>query len=397
MADTVIMDRPVIAITGSSGKTTTKEMIAAILQKRWNMFKSNQNGNDIWVIQSRYKIFKSIQNGNDVWYTSQYAEQIDSSYQAVVLEYGLRYPGDITKHCKLIQPNIGIITNVGSAHIGNFNGQGKSAIAAAKSELISGMKPDGLLLLNADDPNSKLLDTTGFKGEIILIGLGQECNYYAEQIIYTDTGMRFQVKIDGVNYTFTIPFFGKHHVYNALFAIAITHRLGCTVGEIQHGLETFCKNYPDYFQMNVRRFKHEISLMFYTYSSKTCAMKAAVDVLVNIGTEETVAFLGDMLGLGDYSIQEHKEVGCYIAARNVAQLYTFGTDGKYIGEGAIEAGFPADKVMHICFNEQLINTLKEKLQPKTTFLIMGFMRDEEGTYIGMRDTVDSIVQHCQSI
>ncbi|QED49915.1 UDP-N-acetylmuramoyl-tripeptide--D-alanyl-D-alanine ligase [Cytobacillus dafuensis] len=372
MDDTKITGRPIIAITGSAGKTTTKEMIASILQNRW-------------------KTFKSFENGNDVWFTSQYAKQLDPSYNAVVLEYGMRYSGDITKHCNLIQPNIGIITNVGSAHIGNFNDQGIDGIATAKSELILNIKPPGMLLLNGDDINSKLLNIKGFKGEIITVGFTKEANYYASQIAYTKTGMIFQVPINGIDYTYKIPVFGKHNVYNALFAIALAHRLGFTFNEIMVGLETYGKNYPDYYKLDVQRFKDEITLISYTYDAKPSAVKAAIDVLVNIGEGKTIAFLGDMVELGNYSIEEHKKVGRYLAAqKNINYLYTFGKDGKYIGQEAVESGFPNDNVVNISSIDQFVNTIKESLTPKTTLLLMGFIYDKESNQIELYETVKYI-------
>ncbi|CAH2714994.1 UDP-N-acetylmuramoyl-tripeptide--D-alanyl-D-alanine ligase [Neobacillus rhizosphaerae] len=372
MDDTTITERPIIAITGSAGKTTTKEMIASILQNRW-------------------KTFKSFENGNDVWFTSQYAKQLDPSYKAVVLEYGMRYSGDITKHCNLIQPNIGIITNVGSAHIGNFNDQGIEGVASAKSELILNIKPQGILLLNEDDINSKLLNIKGYKGEIITVGFTKEANYYASQIAYTKTGMIFQVPINGIDYTYKIPVFGKHNVYNALFAIALADRLGFTFNEILVGLETYGIKYPDYYKLNVQCFKDEITLISYTYDAKPSAVKAAIDVLDNIGEGKNIAFLGHMVELGNYSVEEHKKVGRYVAAqKNINYLYTFGKDGKYIGQGAVESGFLNDNVVNISSIDQFVNTIKESLKPKTTLLLMGFLCDKESNEIELYETVKFI-------
>ena len=372
VADTAITQRPIIAITGSAGKTTTKEMIASILQNRW-------------------KTFKSYQNGNDVWFTSQYAKQLDPSYKAVVLEYGMRYSGDITKHCQLIQPNIGIITNVGSAHIGNFNDRGIAGVASAKSELILNLMPKGLLLLNGDDVNSKLLNVQGFKGEIITVGFTKEANYYASQIAYTETGMIFQVPINGIDYTYKIPVFGKHNVYNALFAIALADRLGFTFNEIQLGLETYGKNYPDYYKLNVQRFKDEITLISYTYDAKPNAVKAAIDVLDNIGEGKNIAFLGHMVELGNYSVEEHKKIGRYVAAKkNIHYLYTFGQDGKYIGQGAAASGFPKDHIVDIPTIDQFVQTVKESLKPETTILLMGFLCNKESNEIELYETVKLI-------
>ncbi|MGE5403503.1 MAG: Mur ligase family protein, partial [Candidatus Saccharibacteria bacterium] len=147
---TLILKRPVIAVTGSSGKTTTKEMIASVLGTRWQVFKSRENKN----------LFGD---------TRSYARQIRPFHRAVVLEYGMIYRGRIKRHCSYIQPNIGIITMVGSAHIGNMGGL--DGLIRAKSELIQHMNPYGTLLLNADNPNSRRLIFGGFKGRVLRVGI----------------------------------------------------------------------------------------------------------------------------------------------------------------------------------------------------------------------------------
>ncbi|HEX9061930.1 MAG TPA: UDP-N-acetylmuramoyl-tripeptide--D-alanyl-D-alanine ligase, partial [Clostridia bacterium] len=259
-------ERPIISITGTSGKTTTKEMLASILQRRW-------------------QTFKSYENGNDVWFISQYVKQIDDSYGAVVLEFGLTHPGSITEQCKMIQPNIAVVTNVGMAHIEDIekNIQGITditGVASAKSELIQGMNQKGLLALNADDSNSKLLQIQGFQGKIITVGFSNHSDYYACDIQYTDRGMSFIVQLNGVKELFHIPIFGKHNVYNALFAIAVSHQLGFSPDEIRTGLEQF---YRTQGRLNIHQLNNDITLINDAFNAKPCAMKSALDVINQIG------------------------------------------------------------------------------------------------------------------
>lgn len=361
--DNNVIDIPIIAITGSSGKTTTKEMISSILQRRW-------------------RIFKSIENGNDVWFTSQYAKQIDSSYQALVLEYGMTHAGNIAQHCRLIQPNIGIITNVGIAHIGNFEDQ-EYGVVSAKSELIKGMKSDGILFLNEDDTNSKLLDRGEFKGEVITIGILNNANYQAKEIHYRDNGMVFQVDIDGVCCPFYIPIFGKHNVYNALFAIAVSHRLGFSIYEIRLGLETY---YQTFGRLTVFRLKNEITIINDTFNAKPDAMKEAIDVLDNIGEGTKIAVLGCMFDLGTYTVKAHKEIGHYAASRKVNYLYTVGKEAKIIGEAAVESGFSNENMKHFDSVDQLHKTLIGQIERKTTVLIKGYRGFENSMKLKMFDT-----------
>ncbi|HJV47243.1 MAG TPA: YheC/YheD family protein, partial [Bacillota bacterium] len=141
----VIFQPLIIAITGSAGKSTAKEMVASILEQRW-------------------KIFKSEGNQNTTTYTELHAKQIHAGHRAAVLEYGMAYSGIIAKHCSILPPDLSVITNIGTAHVDNLGGRIED-VARTKSEIIKGMNPSGTLFLNADDENSKLLQTQDFKGK----------------------------------------------------------------------------------------------------------------------------------------------------------------------------------------------------------------------------------------
>ncbi len=369
-----VINRPVIAVTGSSGKTTTKEMIASILQRRW-------------------KTFKSIENGNDVWFTSQYVNQIDSSYDMVVLEYGMTHLGNIAQHCRLIQPNIGIITNVGTAHIGNFE-NGLSGIVSAKSELIKGMNPEGILLLNADDFNSTLLASKGFTGEKITIGILNKADYQAYEVQYFDRGMLFQVILDGVSSEFYILSLGRHNVLYALFAVTVSHLLGMSIVEIKEGLKTYYKSYG---RLQIYYLKNDITLIDDSFNAKACAMKAGIDVLSDIGKGTNIAVLGRINDLEEYSLQIHKEVGYYLADKNIDYLFTISEEAEQIGKGAIESGFSKNKVIHFSSLGQLNNILLGKLHPKTTLLFKGYtgFPDEEKTLdsFRMNETISQLINY----
>ncbi|WP_235848384.1 YheC/YheD family protein [Litchfieldia alkalitelluris] len=207
---------PIVAVTGSAGKTTTKAFLASILEKRWTTFESK----DYWNITD---------------HTKKHAEELaDPSYQAAVLKYGMDYPSVISEHCKIIQPNISIVTNIGIAHIANFNGEIKGIAHA--SELIHGMDQTGILVVNQDDENSRLLETNEFKGRIITTGIQSDAEYRAYDLKYMELGMKFKVKLHDQEYSFFIPILGEHHVYNALNAIAVADTLGLSPIDIKWGL-----------------------------------------------------------------------------------------------------------------------------------------------------------------
>ncbi len=350
-------ERPVIAITGSKGKTTTKEMVASVLNQQWH-------------------VFKSFQNGNCPYFTEKYKTEINATHEAIVLEYGLtKYqPDDIKKSCELIKPNIGIITNIGKEALGCFAGSIKN-IAMAKSELIKGMNSNGVLLLNGDDENSKLLEFGGFKGDVIYVGAKtQSVDYRASHLEYTDEGMVFEVALNNHLHIFQIPLWGEHNVINALFAIAIGDRLGLSVAQLKKGLSEFEK--PPH-RMGVHRVGG-VTLIDDTFNVSVEAMKAAIDVLSAVGKGQKIAVLGSIAWLGDYSIHEHRAIGEYLANKNIDYLYTFDDakkplgNAEEIGKRAIECGFSADRVLHLSDRKALHKALlTRKIQSTDIYLFKG--------------------------
>ncbi|WP_282943077.1 UDP-N-acetylmuramoyl-tripeptide--D-alanyl-D-alanine ligase [Paenibacillus sp. RC67] len=339
--------RPIIAITGSAGKTTTKEMLAAILQRKW-------------------KVFKSYQNGNNLWYTKQYKKQINSLHEAIVLEYGLKRAGDIKRLCQLLKPNIGMITNVGRAHIGNFNGRIKG-IASAKSELIQNMPAEGTLYINKDDVHSKLLTYGGFKGKILSIGIKNKADYQATRVQYTRAGMRFQLRLNGKLQSFAIPVPGLYNVYNAIFAVAAAHRLGFTANQIQSGLMQFEKPYA---RLTQHRLSNGCLLINDSFNTKP-ELHAAVDVLHHSGKNRKIAVLGSIADMGKQRRAMHRATGRWLARQNLNYLYTFGPHARNIGLGAIDAGFSSAKVCNVTSMRKLKIKLMSELKPDSAILFKG--------------------------
>jgi UDP-N-acetylmuramoyl-tripeptide--D-alanyl-D-alanine ligase len=346
-------DKPIIAVTGSSGKTMVKTLISCILREKWVIFES----------KDYYNIFQK---------TEQHAKEINFIHRAAVLEYGMGFPGDITKHCELIQPNMSVITNVGLAHIGNFEGK-IELLARAKSELIKGMNQSGTLFINADDENSKLLDTKDFTGKILTVGIESEANYKANNIKYSEEGMTFTVILDGIEYPFLIPIFGIHNIFNALFAIAVSHQLGFSPLDMQTGLRNVKK--PNH-RLNLFKLKNGITVIDDTVHAHPPAVKAALDVLEALGKKQKIVILGSMPTLGDRITEYHEDVGSYIASKNIDFLYTYGNISVNIGIGAIKAGFPAEKVVHktTLYKKVLCKELIKLIEPGSTILVKGSSR-----------------------
>ncbi len=359
---TIVLKKPVIAVAGSSGKTTTKEMLASILKQKWKIYKSPGNKNNRQNIRQHVKNIKPYQ-------------------RAVVLEFGMSARGHLTQSCRIIKPNMAIITMVGTAHIGNFGGSLNNLIHA-KSELITHMQPNGTLFMNADDKNSNSLLSHNFRGKIVKIGIQNKANYRANYVEYAQGGMTFQVKLDGHAYKFFIPIYGKHNVYNALFAIALSHTLGFSPDEIKAGLKSYQQTSH---RLRVYKLKRGIKLIDDTFNANPNSVKAALDVLTSISEDKNVAVLGSMTELGRYSKKGHTTVGKYAASKsNLSLIYTYGKEGRQIAKAAVKAGFPRDKIIHSDKRETLHRHLKSGLQPGSTVLVKG------SHSMGMNQTVKFI-------
>ncbi|MBS4206948.1 YheC/YheD family protein [Bacillus sp. FJAT-50079] len=338
---------PIIAITGSAGKTTSKAFLASILSKRLHVFESK----DYW---------------NTTEHTEKHAAEIKPTHEAVVLEYGMAYPGVITKHCSIIQPNISIVTNVGLAHVGNFDGDIRG-VAKAKSELIHGMDQHGVLFINKDDPNSKYLETENFKGKIITTGIKSKADYRAYGVTYGENGMNFKVRLQGKEISLFIPIFGEHHVYNALNAIAVADYLGLSPLEIKAGL--IFKKPPR--RMTIYHLRDDLTVIDDTVHSHPQGVKAAIDVLTQIGKQRKIAIIGQMRELGDLREMEYRKVGDYAHEKEIDLLITYGFRTEEIGLQAKRKGFPEENIYHFTDREKLHDLLKKVIRKGDTILVKG--------------------------
>lgn len=361
-----IYKKPLIAITGTAGKTTVKAMISAILREKWFIFESR----DYY---------------NTTFNTPKHKEEIGPIHRAVVLEYGMGFPGQIAEHCSIIQPNMAVITNVGSAHIGNFEGKVEK-LAAAKSEVIYGMHPEGLLFINQDDQNSKLLHTSKFNGIITRIGIESACEYQARNTMYSQDGMEFDITLNGNDHHFFIPMIGKHNIYNALFAIAVTDKLGFSPEEMKNGLRAIRK--PER-RLHVHHLKNNITVIDDTVHAHPTAMKAAIDVLVEVGKQKKIAVLGSMGELGVLMEEAHREIGKYAVTKGIDALYTYGNYSSHTHEAALASGFSNEQAKHFygLKRKELHRELLKIIEPGTTVLVKGASRQK------MYETVQFLIDN----
>ncbi|MBS4199888.1 YheC/YheD family protein [Bacillus sp. FJAT-49732] len=338
---------PIIAITGSAGKTTSKAFLASILAKKWNVFESK----DYW---------------NTTEHTKKHKELIEPSHEAVVLEYGMAYPGVITEHCKIITPNISIVTNIGLAHVGNFNSDIRG-VAHAKSELIHGMDQHGLLVVNKDDANSRFLETQKFKGKILTVGIKSAADYRAYDVKYAKEGMEFKIRLQGKVIQLYIPILGEHHVYNALNAIAVADQLGFSPMDIKAGL--IFKKPPR--RLTIYNCKNNITVIDDTVHSHPQGVRAAIDVLSNISKDRTIAIIGQMRELGDLREAEYRKLGEYLLSKKIDYLITYGFRTDEISNHAKAKGFPSQRVYHFTDKDKLHDLLSQIIRSNDTILVKG--------------------------
>jgi UDP-N-acetylmuramoyl-tripeptide--D-alanyl-D-alanine ligase len=361
--------KPVIAVTGSAGKTTTKNMISAILREKLNIFESKDNCN-------------TSEN------TRRHVNQITPFHQAAVLEYGMGHEGVIARHCQFIKPHISIITNIGPSHISNFNNDIKG-IARAKSEIIKGMDQDGILIINGDDPHSGLLEIDQFKGTVLRIGTNRDCHFQATNIQHESSGISFDIEINGAKLTAFIPALGDHNLYNALFAVAAGVQVGLSPKEIIKGLKEY-RNPKG--RLELQHFDGEITVIDDTCHATFEAMKAAIEVLYQQAKEnrKKIAVLGTMPELGTKAIEYHKEIGKLLFEKEVDMLITFGTNTRHYRNGAIESGFSPKNIFSFYDCEKLNKFLEENASSNTVFLFKGARR------INLSESVDKFTSYLKN-
>jgi UDP-N-acetylmuramoyl-tripeptide--D-alanyl-D-alanine ligase len=338
----------VVGITGSVGKTMTKEMLASILERKWNVLKNVMNyNNEIGVPQTLF--------------------QLDRSHEVVVLEMAMRGIGEIRRLASISQPSVGVITNIGLSHIERLGSQG--AIADAKSELLSELPDDGVAVLNGEDGYFEVLQSrVGCK--LVSFGSCKSANVVGARIKQTELGRySFVVMVEGGAIEVKLPVLGQHNVYNALAAAAAANAMGVDLYTIRDGLQNFSQ---PAMRMELVKCKAGYVILNDAYNASPASMGAALKTLNSLaGYDRKIAILGDMLELGDYAPKAHHDVGNSVAASGVSMLVTVGDIARNIAEGAGAAGFPESSIQSYANSLEAGAAVKELLAPGDAVLIKG--------------------------
>ena len=341
----------VIAITGSNGKTTTKEMTASILAGRFNTLWANGNfNNEIGLPLTLLKL-----NYRHKW---------------VILELGMNKPGEISRLAEICGPDIGVITNIGQAHL---KGVGSLAgVASAKGELLGKIKPGGTAVLNADDPKVLSLSEKTTK-HILLYGLSKKAAIRAVSIKNKGEKISFTLLLpeESIGINLKVP--GRFMVSNALAAASAGYLLGLRAGEIKDGLENFK---PVYGRMNLVKTSTGVNIIDDTYNANPDSIKAAITVLKSLkGKARGILISGDMFELGNYADSMHKEIGSFAAESDIARLYATGEYAEKIVQGACMKGMNLKNIF-TGTKKEIGKDLAKSLKPGDWVLVKG-SRDME--------------------
>ena len=307
-------DIPVIAVTGSNGKTTTKDLTAAALNSFGHVHKTSGNFN------------------NEVGVPMTLLDMNDKT-TAAVIEIGMRGLGQIESLAKVVRPTIGIITNVSEAHIELLDSI--ENIAKAKGELVRAIPSGGTIILNADNKYTAAMTKLVREGvNVITYGLENQAELMATDILIGSVATEFTLTYRGEDFDFEIPMLGRHNVSNALGAIAVGLTLGLSVEEIQRGISSLTTT-----KMRFEVIRRDgLTIVNDAYNASPASMRVAIKTTSEVYDGRLIAVLGDMLELGEIAERVHREIGAELVENKFDTLITLGELGKFIAAGAREAG-----------------------------------------------------------
>ncbi len=339
----------IIGITGSAGKTTTKDILATLLAEKLVTLKTNGNLN------------------NEIGLPLTLLE-LNPSHQVGVVEMAMRGPGEIDFLCRLANPDGAIITNIGLAHLERLGSQDN--LARAKGEILDHITQNGFAVLNGESPYI-YREARRTPGKVLFFALRGAADILAFNLKTVKKGIRFTMRINDHETTETeiyLPLPGRHNVFNALAAIGAAKILGFSLTEIQAGLAkvTISKMRLEIYEQN------GLTIINDTYNANPNSVLAALEVLNDVaGQNPKIAVLGDMLELGSYAFEGHRKTGRAAAASNIQHLVTVGELALQIAVGASAAGMPKKSIFTCLDNDEAVSCLRKILVPGSTVLIKG--------------------------
>lgn len=342
-----LFDIPFIGVTGSVGKTTTKDIIAGVLSEKYNVHKNMGNFNN--------EVGLPITLFN-----------LEPYHDISVLEMGMSSYGEILNLVNIVYPDIAVITNIGVSHIKYFGS--KENIMKAKMEVAANLRKGDYLLINGDDEYLRNIDKKDKDYDVVFYGLSSHNDFYPTDVENLgEEGSYFTINIGGKSEQFKIKQPGLHNIYNVLAAIWIGIKYGMTSEEIQKGLNCF-----ELSEMRLEVInKNSIKIINDTYNASPDSMKAAIDVLEDIKADRKIAVLGNMFEMGDFAEEGHRDVGEYLANKKIDMLITVGEMAYWIASEAEKKCFKKGNIFVALTNKDAIDVLKQNIHDNDAILVKG--------------------------
>ena len=334
---------PVVAVTGSAGKTSTRALIATVLEQKYNVLQTEKNfNNEIGLPRTLLQLTKE--------------------HGVCVVELGMRGLGQIKELADIAEPTVGVVTNVGKSHIELLGSQVQ--IARAKGELVEALGSDGTAVLNQDDKRVAAM-AGKCKGKVVGFGIINDAPVMAGTIKNSEKGLSFTCRCFDQVIDVHMAVIGTHNVYNALAAVAVGRLLGLSEHQMQKGL-------AEYKGVPMRQELVNIDNVVFVndaYNANPASMKEAVDTLVTLTGGRKIAVLGGMLELGDWAEKEHEQIGTYLADQRVDVLIALGVEARFLAKAAKAAGM--NEVYTVTTHAEAAAVLRRIMRQGDTVLLKG--------------------------
>lgn len=337
-----LYDIPVIAVTGSVGKTSTKDIIASVVSTKYKTLKTEGN------------------NNNNIGLPLTILRLKDQ--EALVIEMGMNHFGEISLLTNIAKPTLAVITNIGTSHIGNLGS--RENILKAKLEILEGMSVPKIIVNNDNDLLHKWQQENRENVEIHTFGIQNRSDLNAENIKLNEDGSEFTAVSETQRLNIKVPVGGEHFVYNALCATKVGQILEISNTQIQQGIAQFELTKK---RMDIKKLENGAILINDAYNASYESMKASLEFLKNYEGTRKIAVLGDMFELGEYSEELHKRVGEEVANNNIDVLICAGEASKYIIKEAEKN--PQIQTHYLNSNEEIVEKLNRELRNGDVVLV----------------------------
>ncbi|PKM78032.1 MAG: UDP-N-acetylmuramoyl-tripeptide--D-alanyl-D-alanine ligase [Firmicutes bacterium HGW-Firmicutes-15] len=341
---------PFIQVIGSSGKTTTKEMIGSVLNEK-------------------FPTLTSLKNMNSPTGVAKNLFRLNKTPRAAVLEAGMKASGIIRTATRLIKPDIGVITSIHSAHLTRLGSI--QNIIAAKAEIFEYLSKDGCMIVNWDDPNCQRLPFHRYHGKLLRFGFSEECDLWASDIQRQGFRTNFKINTKDLQFACTINIVGRYNVGNALAATAVGLKMGLSPMEIAHGLEQFN---PVNGRLKVYHRSDGAVVIDDTYNANPDSTRLLIDELIIMAREQPVVLvIGDMerpsRDIENYARSVHFNIGQQLAQGAFQHVMAIGLWASEYVRGAIQAGFPQNKISYYETVRAAETSFKYLITPGTTVVL----------------------------